>query len=312
MKLDIICYHYIYSEENSYFRRGVNTDQFREHLEYLKDNYEIIHFSEIPEEETDRRMCIVTFDDGLKECYTKVFPLLRQMNAKAVFFICSKVYNQKSVLTVQKAHMLTHRLGSDEFRNKFYAVLNERYKHIERKFPTGVNFDEIYPYDTVVVRKFKLDMNYTLPVNVVDDVISNILQDTYGLSESIIADDIYMTDGQLKEMCQSELVEIGAHTHSHYLMSRLSRDDQAREIKLSVEYLQENLGCTMPITFSYPFGRKGTYNQLTKDILSDDGRIQWACNMQRKVNMSLADRLDIHRFDVNDFFEVKKENVCKK
>ncbi len=309
MGLKVICYHYIHSEENPYLRRGINITQFEEQLNYLNDHFKIIHFCDMSELETDRDLCIITFDDGLKECYTKVFPLLKQKNIKAVFFISSSVYEEKMMLTVQKAHILAHNLGSEEYRKRFYDVLWGRHRKVERELLQGVSFEEIYPYDADIVREFKLDMNYRLPINVVNDVISFIFQKTFEVPEAKIANDIYLTSRELKEMFKSDLVELGAHTHSHYLMSRLSKEEQEREIKLSIDYLQNKLGCRMPVAFSYPFGRKGTYNQITKDVLLSDGRVKWACNMQRKDNLSLEDRFDIHRFDVNDIFGDKRQRA---
>tara|TARA_B100000315_G_scaffold254474_1_gene295619 strand:+ start:202 stop:1098 length:897 start_codon:yes stop_codon:yes gene_type:complete len=289
-------------EENPYIKRGIFIDQFEEQLKYLKGHYKIVHFSDLPDIEKDTPACILTFDDGLKECYTKVFPVLEKMNAKAVFFICSRIYSESFILTVQKSHILTSRLGQDEFIAQFYRIYNERHGAVTRENLQEVDYDEIYPYDLDRVRQFKLDLNYRLRINIVDDILAELFKRSFSESESEIVDEIYLSENQLKEVYASALVELGAHSHSHYLMSRLDVKEQEKEIKLSVDFLQDRIGCRIPVPFSYPFGRKGTYNQTTKEILIKDKRVGWACNMLRMNNNGIEDKFDIHRFDVNDIF----------
>ena len=106
MKLLVICYHYILSEDNPYLQRGIVYDSFEKQLMCLKKRYDIAHFSDLTTFKPTDNVCIITFDDGTKECYSHVSPLLQKMNMKAVFFISSDIYLEGIVLGVQNNHIL--------------------------------------------------------------------------------------------------------------------------------------------------------------------------------------------------------------
>ena len=72
MKLLVICYHYIHNRKNKYLKRGVKTNDLKKQLKFLKENYQIIHFSDLPRIDSEGKFCIITFDDGIQECYTQL------------------------------------------------------------------------------------------------------------------------------------------------------------------------------------------------------------------------------------------------
>jgi peptidoglycan/xylan/chitin deacetylase (PgdA/CDA1 family) len=62
-----------------------------------------------------------------------------------------------------------------------------------------------------------------------------------------------LTWAQLREVQHSPLVEIGAHTHDHSPLDRLSTTDALREIVTPKQKLEQQLG--QPVkSFCYPFG----------------------------------------------------------
>lgn len=63
----------------------------------------------------------------------------------------------------------------------------------------------------------------------------------------------YMTTGQLKEIAQSGLVEVGAHTVHHRNLTSLSLEEAKMEIEKSKEDLENTLE-TNVVSFAYPYG----------------------------------------------------------
>jgi peptidoglycan/xylan/chitin deacetylase (PgdA/CDA1 family) len=65
-------------------------------------------------------------------------------------------------------------------------------------------------------------------------------------------------------------VSIGAHTHRHYILSRLEEDQLRAEISRSVRLIEERLG--RPVTsFAYPNGTAGDYDDRPATILRELG-----------------------------------------
>ncbi|MDD5416099.1 MAG: polysaccharide deacetylase family protein [Candidatus Daviesbacteria bacterium] len=62
-----------------------------------------------------------------------------------------------------------------------------------------------------------------------------------------------LTSWQLKEIAQSGLVEIGAHTMDHTYLSGLPLERVEYEIKQSKEYFESNFGIKV-VSFAYPYG----------------------------------------------------------
>jgi hypothetical protein len=77
-------------------------------------------------------------------------------------------------------------------------------------------------------------------------------------------------------------VTIGSHTHRHPILSRLSAQDQKREVEKSVG-LVENLTGRRPSEFAYPNGTPLDFNATTIDVLRANGIRLAVTTIQRYV-----------------------------
>lgn len=69
-------------------------DEFRRDLEYLKENYDCISFSELCERlrsgaRPRRRSVVITFDDGYRDNFTAAVPALKEAGVTATFFVAT-------------------------------------------------------------------------------------------------------------------------------------------------------------------------------------------------------------------------------
>ncbi len=71
-------------------------------------------------------------------------------------------------------------------------------------------------------------------------------------------------------LAEGGLVEVGAHTVTHSVLSTQSREEQHREITASKRTLETLLGRPVP-TFSYPFGGRTDYTPETVALLQEAG-----------------------------------------
>jgi peptidoglycan/xylan/chitin deacetylase (PgdA/CDA1 family) len=112
----------------------------------------------------------------------------------------------------------------------------------------------------------------------------------------------YLSPDQLIEMEMSGML-IGSHTHSHLLMSKLTKEEQFLEINNSIGTLKSiNLENSIE-TYCHPYGGRHSFNKDTIDILDSLG-----INYSFDVNPKDINLLDLYenkhslpRYDCNQF-----------
>ncbi|HUP24833.1 MAG TPA: polysaccharide deacetylase family protein [Thermoanaerobaculia bacterium] len=92
--------------------------------------------------------------------------------------------------------------------------------------------------------------------------------------------------------------EIGAHTISHPILSKLERKEQEREIVGSRERIAAELG-REPASFAYPNGSRRDFDATTRDIVARAG-FEAACTTVRGSNDRASDRLCLNRLGVGE------------
>ena len=100
----------------------------------------------------------------------------------------------------------------------------------------------------------------------------------------------FLSEGQLREMAASGLVEIGGHTSHHVKLDEVPLDEAEREIRENKRWLEDVLGC--PVTsFCYP---KGGENDAIVELVKAAG-YTCAAAMRKKMRPPAADPFRIHR-----------------
>lgn len=97
---------------------------------------------------------------------------------------------------------------------------------------------------------------------------------------------------------QTHGVEIGAHTHTHPLLSKTDDKHACEEIMVSTSVLRQKLG-RKPRHFAYPNGRLQDFGQREVDLLRDAGYITAVTTIER-LNRANADPYRIGRVNVSE------------
>ncbi len=100
----------------------------------------------------------------------------------------------------------------------------------------------------------------------------------------------YMSWGQVKEISQSNLVEIGAHTMDHLSLKSLNQTQAQYEISQSKKELEQKLGIQVS-SFAYPYG---AYNNQAEDLVKSNG-FNNASTTNSGINDNLSDKYLLHR-----------------
>lgn len=288
----IINYHYCLSEaENPYLARtAVSSADFA---------IQVAQMTRMREEHGVTPL--VTFDDGTDDVWRNAVPVLVRHDIPFILFICSAPLLEGRLLNVTKIHLLQAKLGIDVFRSLFLEALRTLGQPYELDDPRRINLGRIYRYDSDDVRQFKMLLNVNLPYPIVTRLLDELFETAFG-SQAEVAKNIYMSATDVIRAHDAG-ARIGLHSHNHYMLSRLSVDEQENEIATCSQYFSNLLGYTVD-EFSYPYGIQGTWNADTKSILSRHG-ISQAYTLGRQIHDqdTHADVYEIPRYDVNDVFD---------
>lgn len=240
-KVPILMYHR-FSEDG---RDGsISATVLREHLSYLKKNYNILKLDEVAQlmstgKPIPPRSAVVTIDDGYRDAYEIAFPIFAEMEVPATLFVVTDFVDGKSWIWTDIARFLMLNAGDGEMAveirgRSVEANLNGRSSRITAAGKINSELKKLAPDER-------------------DRVITEIA-DGLGLNipdrptEEFSAIDW----GQAREM-DSSWISVGSHTVSHPILPQVEDDRLAQELSSSREVLSEKLGREIK-TFCYPNG----------------------------------------------------------
>ena len=113
-----------------------------------------------------------------------------------------------------------------------------------------------------------------------------------------------LTWGHAREMIDSGLVTVGAHTHSHPDMSTLGDEAIRSEISASNTLIEERCG-VVPRHFTYPWGRWSFTADAIVRSTYDTATVGSGSGISADADVHRLHRLPIQRSDIRFLFEHK-------
>jgi peptidoglycan/xylan/chitin deacetylase (PgdA/CDA1 family) len=304
-QLDVVMYHYVRDLPRTDFPqiKGMLLDDFRKQVNWLSKNYEMASLESAlaflqGEYQPKRNLCLLTFDDCLKEHYDEVTPMLAERGIQGVFFVITSCLQEHRVASAHMNHFLIAALGFDFYREAFL-------KKLRSLAHTPVSLREIdeeeahrtYRWDTSEVRAFKYLLNFVLDPVIRDRALLEIFEE-YISDHSAFSRLLYFNWDEAKQM-QKAGMALGGHSHQHLPLGALTDEEQAEDLKLCHRLLMENLLPQNLWPFSYPYGKQSSFNQVTVQQLNQIG---FSCSFATEVgtNRPGADLFAINRADCKD------------
>ena len=310
----IVMYHYI--EDPHPGRSGMHSysiAEFEYQLALLSQYFHIVSVDEVyrrhRERRTNERLCALTFDDGTKDPYANVLPLLKKHKIPATFFIITKTLNGFIPFT-HKIHLLLSLSSATELRKKFHTFLNKSFRDFYKQYyiPEDRHINPKRKYADIVESNLKDTLVIAPPfmrLQFLDWIFSE-----FKLDETSIAKDFFMNKEQIREMAALGF-SIGSHTHSHEALDILSVEDIQNEIMTSKKYLEDIIAA--PITsFCYPYGRIGRKKHATISLLLQHN-ITHAVTIEQRAFIQSEHPLFLPRYRMNNirgYLHQKAKNLA--
>jgi peptidoglycan/xylan/chitin deacetylase (PgdA/CDA1 family) len=282
-KLTIIMYHGIIRSPllvNDWC--FVDEISFRMQIEYLKKHFEIISLSEAVERMRNGRIkrptAVITFDDGYQNNFDVAFPILCRERMPATIFLTTGLIDTDDTVWHCRLNL---------------ALSHTRRPHIERN---GIKFNlstlELKAKASAAIQ----NSLKKLPHPQLMATIRNVILELDGHPDASIelGSPFRMLDKiAIGEMATSGLIEFGAHTHRHAILSQLSDGERENEIRQSVNVIYELTGQACRY-FAYPNGRAEDYNRKTIKDLETCG-IENAVTTISRPNNRITPAMELRR-----------------
>ena len=257
----VVMYHYVYESRDS-FPKGVRPlflDEFVEQLDWLQDNFEIVSPADFVQNLKDgqpistKPSCLLTFDDGTRDHWEVVAPILERRSLTGVFFVLTWPTQRQKMPVTHALHWL---LGHSE--EQVWAEL-ENFAEANLGGIDALGSREraskLYHYEPGLRGRIKYAINFGLPADAVEEVIATLAQ-SHGQPLDMLAAQWFLNEHQIRQLSASGM-EIGIHGSSHRSLTQLGAKGMAAEVADSFTYLHSLTGKD-PTWFCCPFGGSDT------------------------------------------------------
>lgn len=294
----ILIYHRIADVPVDPFRLAVSPVNFASHLEYLRDNYTVLSLVEFVERKEKKslphRSVVITFDDGYRDNYQQGWQILDTYRTPATIFVTTGAIGRPCEFWWDELEWIM--FSSPELPSEL--TLNIQGREKRWSFAT----------QELQTRSFwSIHESIRVLPNLEREKALGELSSWAGLQRFGRSQHIAMTQEELHQIAQSELIEIGAHTRTHPILSTLNKEDQSDEIMRGKNELEGMTG--KPIkTFSFPYGKPEDYSLDTLEIVRSAG-FQTALTTIHGAVDAEDDRFQLKRCEANNWdrphFEAK-------
>ena len=192
----------------------------------------------------------ITTDDGFKENYETIAPILDENNLTASFFIITNSIDNNELM----------------WRNRIVYIVNKF--PIERVLFEANKISKDFLQETIDLKTSDDLMQWSLARWEYEDndLYSSLLWEKFmpKMNEFMEQMKPYLTTSQIKELSDSGF-DIGSHSCSHPDLSKVSWNNYKDEVINSVIKLKEITNQEI-ISFSYPFGKRASDENESKLI----------------------------------------------
>lgn len=237
---------------------SASVQQFREQMVLLRRKFQPIRFQDLIAAlhggpALPRHAVIVSFDDGYDDNYRLAFPVLRELDVPAMFFVATGHIDSGAPYAYD---WLVHMVCVTAAERLVIAQLG-----IDCALPAGIEARRVLAA-TLLDRIKRCD-------DALQSAVISQLQLEWDMPRTPHPDCRPMSWEQLREM-EAAGMEIGSHGVHHRMLAKLLPAQMENEVACSKAALDSNLDKPASV-LAYPVGGSDAYDQLTIDAAKRAG-----------------------------------------
>ena len=275
----------------------VDATSFEQQQRYLKRHYRLLPLAQAVTEclQGDQKIptAAITFDDGYQNNHDIAFPILKALDIPATIFLTTSLIDTDE---------------TDWFGRLYTALLQSRQPQIACK---GQQLEiQTWQGKTTALKKLQAELKIFHGASFQKkwtEIVRHLGGNTSG---SVPGDSPFrMLDTRsIRSMQQTGSISFGAHTHTHPILSQLPEKDQKREIKTSINIVEQTTGSPCRL-FAYPNGRQMDFSPATIALLRESN-IQYAFSTIAGYNTRFTQPFSIYRVGVGRHWSMTRFRIA--
>jgi len=246
------CYHTVADKPLAHVEslyRCKSVAQFRRDLEFLGRRYRIAGYDDLAAgraHDGKSPAAVITFDDGLAECYDVIRPVLLELGIPAIFFVTRDFLDNRALFYRQKVALAL---------DSYAALTPAAAATLRRDVSEAFGSRPLSPADFAARLKcatWKDEPAIDATCKLLGIDIEDFLRTTRP----------YMTRAQVRSLAADGFT-IGAHGTAHRLMGTMSDAEVLAEVLASTAAVSE-LVPARAVPFAFPFNGRG----VSRDVLA--------------------------------------------
>lgn len=245
-------------------------------------------------------LCVLTFDDGLRDHHDHVAPVLEDLGLRGIFFVSTGPWEDRRLLPVHMAHLLSGRHSYTELAEDFERSAAELGLPQRLRDVPAESADAVYRYDDSETKRVKYYLNMLLPQAERFDVLRAVFAQRIG-SEEEHARQHYLWPDMVRALRRRGHA-IGLHSHRHANLASETPERRRSDLETNGKMLSSELGTAEGELhwISYPFGSPLSYDE---HVLEDARAVgcDTGLTMHRGLNIPPDfSPMRLKRVDTND------------
>jgi peptidoglycan/xylan/chitin deacetylase (PgdA/CDA1 family) len=235
-----------------------------------------------------RSMVALSLDDGYRDNATVLPALLEECGARATIFLESRPLDERRVNWSHKWFWLLGRVAPAEAVRRYLVETRDEAAAAKLRALAG---GEGLAYRAKLVLKYDAERGER------DRTIVRMFEAAGG-DERALCDRIYMRWDDARALA-ARGVELGGHTVTHAILSRLDLPEQETEIRGGRASLERELGPGALRSFAYPFGRRWDWDERSVLAARTSG-FELAVTTHPGTNTASSDPYRLARWMIDD------------
>jgi peptidoglycan/xylan/chitin deacetylase (PgdA/CDA1 family) len=227
---------------------GLPVSIVEKNLSFLANRYHFVLPQELQDKKIQGKMAILTVDDGHREVYSTLYPIIQSLKIPMVICISTDFFLRNQWLWQDKIRWIFEHPGISQKSQSF-------------------SLHENNPVNQASVKQYLKNLSPILRNELIDSLANHCGLD---IPATPVEGFRPVKTGEVTTMLESGAVELASHTVTHPILMHLSNDSLEYELQHSKKELEDFSGHRVH-SFCYPNGLAGDYDERTTQAVNRAG-----------------------------------------